>query len=219
MRSGRPGEALELGDHAGRGERDALLAADLDALAELLDDAGLERHALRGADALADDEPGAGLEGRREAHRAQPGIARLQAPDRGVALAHVGEARAVDVEREDPLHLARRGARLGGARDLDHDRPVAAAHAGAGGPPFAVGHEGQVQMAHLSPALVHRRREALQEADRGVQRERPARLERELPRQSLPLPLHARASAETVRQPRVEPQRLQRPPTGRAPDP
>ena len=67
---GQTGEALELGDHAGRRERRALLAADRDALAELLGDARLERDGLRRADALADDEPGAGLEGRREAHRA-----------------------------------------------------------------------------------------------------------------------------------------------------
>ena len=112
----------------------------------------------------------------------QPRIARLQATDRGVALAHVGKARAVDVEREDPLDLARRGARLGGPRDLDHELAVLAAHAGPGGPPLAVGHEGEVQVADLPAALVHRRREALEEADRGVQRERPARLERVLPR-------------------------------------
>ena len=143
--------------------------------------ARLERDGLSRADALADDEPGAGLEGRREAHRTQPGIARLQAPDRGVALRHRRKARAVDVEREDPLDLARRGARLGGARDLDDELAVLAAHARPGGPPLAVGHEREVQVAHLPAAPVHRRREALEEADRRVQRERAARLERVLP--------------------------------------
>ena len=136
---------------------------------------------MRRADALADDEPGTRLEGRREAHRAQPGITRLQAADRGVALPHRREVRAVDVERQDPLHLARRGPRLGGARDLDHELAILAAHARPGGPPLAVGHEREVQVAHLPAAPVHRRGEALEEADRRVQRERAARFERVLP--------------------------------------
>ena len=67
---------------------------------------------------------------------------------RRIALGHRGEARAVDVEREDPLDLAARRAGLRGAEISTRARRRGA-HAARPRPAVAVGHEREVQMARV----------------------------------------------------------------------
>ena len=80
-------------------------AAEADRLAEPFGDPRLDRRRLGDADAVPDDGPGRGLVGGPEPHRAQSRVPALDVADHRVALAHRGKSRAVDVEREDPLHL------------------------------------------------------------------------------------------------------------------
>ena len=73
--------------------------------AVLLGDAGTDRGGLPHRETMADDRPRRGLVGTGEEHRTQPRVEPMEPSDDLVAGGDVGEARAVNVEGQDPLKL------------------------------------------------------------------------------------------------------------------
>jgi hypothetical protein len=160
-------ERVERGDPGGSGERDPLVAVDVDALAERVAQARLQRGRLAHADALGEQEPHAGLERREEAHRPHARVASLERADDRVAPADRGERGGVDVERQDALDLLARRRRIGRPEALEDQVAILVTHAGARGRRRPLRHEGQVQVTRVGCLRVGRGREAL-ERPRGV---------------------------------------------------
>ena len=135
-------------------------------------------------------------------------MALAEPADDGIAVGHRGEPARVDVERQHPLDLAARRVGIRRSERVDRDRPLAGADARAARDVGAVRHYGDVEMARARLGRVGRRPEADEEGAGLLERERPAGLD-DVPRHGAVPPA----------QPSVDPQPVQRPPTGAEPEP